>query len=66
VGSTPTTVTNADLDGDGKNAILDPYGTSTTLLAKGTRYKAVFTGGTEDLAGNALGNAYTWMFTTAS
>lgn len=60
------------LSPDGLKATLDPFGTSATLLAKGTKYKAVLTTGAEDLAGNVLdqdpskaGNQQkTWTFTT--
>ena len=57
---------------DGLSVTLDPYGSSSTLLARNTRYKAVLTTGAKDLAGNALdqnatttGNQQkTWYFTT--
>jgi subtilisin len=39
---------------DGLKATLNPFGTSTTLLAKSTRYKAVVTTGAKDVAGNPL------------
>jgi hypothetical protein len=52
-------------------ATLNPHGTSSTLLAARTRYKAVVTTGAKDLAGNALdqnpttGNQQkSWAFTT--
>jgi hypothetical protein len=39
---------------DGLKATLNPFGTSTMLLAKSTRYKAVVTTGAKDVAGNPL------------
>ncbi len=67
-------VTNVtvSLSTDGLKATLNPFGTSSTQLAKNTRYKAVVTTGAKDLAGNALdqnkdkeGNqAKSWTFTT--
>jgi hypothetical protein len=55
-------------------ATLNPYDTSSTLLAPRTKYKAVVTTGAEDLGGNALdqnpaavGNQpKAWFFTTGS
>ncbi len=66
-----TTVTPST---DGLRATLDPFGTSSTLLAKNTRYKAVVTTGAKDLAGNALDQNLTrsgsqpmiWFFNTGS
>jgi hypothetical protein len=46
-----TTVT---LSTDGLSAKLDPFGTSSTVLAANTRYKAVVTTGAKDLVGNQL------------
>jgi hypothetical protein len=73
---TTTRITNApvSLSSDGLRATLDPFGTSTTLLAKSTKYKAVVTIGAEDLAGNALDQSATtsgnqqksWTFTTGT
>jgi beta-lactam-binding protein with PASTA domain len=70
-----TQITNVTLSKstDGLRATLNPYGTSSTLLAPRTKYKAVVTTGAKDLAGNALDqNATTsgnqqkvWFFTTA-
>jgi hypothetical protein len=72
--SCTTRVTNAILSKstDGLRATINPYGTSTTLLAANTKYKVVVTTGTQDLAGNALdqdpmtaGNQQkSWTFTT--
>jgi hypothetical protein len=54
-GST-TQITNVTVtpSTDGLKATLNPFGTSTTLLAKSTKYKAVVTMGTKDMAGNPL------------
>ena len=60
------------LSSDGLKATLDPFGSSATLLAKNTKYSAVVTPGTKDLAGNALdqdpteagGQQKAWTFTT--
>jgi hypothetical protein len=57
---------------DGLRATINPYGTSSTVLAANTKYKVVVTTGTQDLAGNALdqdpmtaGNQQkSWIFTT--
>ena len=57
---------------DGLKATLNPYGTSSTLLASTTKYKAVITTGATDLASRALdqdpsasGNQQkAWYFTT--
>jgi Tol biopolymer transport system component len=59
---------------DGLRATLNPYGTSSTLLAPSTKYKAVVTTGAKDQAGNALDqNATTsgnqqkvWFFTVGT
>ncbi len=73
---TTTRITNApvSLSPDGLRATLGPFGTSTTLLAQDTKYKAVVTIGAKDLSGNALDqNAATsgnqqksWTFTTGT
>nr|MBA2533931.1 Ig-like domain-containing protein [Rubrobacter sp.] len=39
---------------DGLEAVLNPFGNSSTLLAKNTKYRAVVTVGAKDLAGNSL------------
>jgi hypothetical protein len=57
---------------DGLRATINPYGTSSTLLAANTKYKVVVTTGTQDLAGNALDQdpmtagdqQKSWTFTT--
>lgn len=59
---------------DGLKATLNPFGTSTTLLAKGTKYKAVVTTGAKDLVGNPLDQNTTktglqqkqWFFTVSN
>lgn len=43
---------------------LDPFGTSTTRLAKNTTYRVVITTGAEDAAGNALASEFSWSFRT--
>ena len=50
----------------GTKATVNPYGSSTTLLAKNTRYKAVLTMGVKDLAANALAANKVWYFRTVS
>jgi N-acetylglucosamine-6-sulfatase len=39
---------------DGLTATLNPFGSSTTVLARGTKYKAVVTTGAKDMASNQL------------
>ncbi len=59
---------------DGLTATLDPFGTSSTLLAANTRYRAFVTTGAKDRAGNRLdqnpsasgSQAMGWTFTTGS
>ncbi len=71
-GTTQVTNVTVTLSSDGLKATLNPYGTSSTLLARNTKYKAVVTTGAKDLAGNALdqnpttaGNQQkSWTFTT--
>lgn len=71
-GTTRVTNVTVTLSSDGLKATLNPYGTSSTLLAARTKYKAVVTTGTKDLAGNALDQNSTragnqqksWTFTT--
>ena len=63
-----------NLSEDGLTARLNPFGSSSTRLAKNTRYKAVVTTGATDVAGNALdqddaraGNQQkVWYFTTGT
>jgi hypothetical protein len=71
-GMTQVTNVTVTLSSDGLKATLNPYGTSSTLLAARTKYKAVVTTGAKDLAGNALDQNSTtagnqqksWTFTT--
>ena len=71
-GTTQLTNVTLTLSSVGLKATLNPYGTSSTLLAPRTRYKAVVTTGAKDLAGNALDQNSTtagnqqksWTFTT--
>ncbi len=73
---TTTQITNVTvaLSSDGLRATLDPFGTSTGLLAKNTKYKVIVTSGAQDLASNALDQNPTrsgsqpkvWRFTTGS
>jgi hypothetical protein len=66
--SGPTQVTNATVKPnlDGRKVTLNPYGTSTTMLARQTRYKAIVTTGVGDLSGNTTGQSKVWYFTTSS
>jgi hypothetical protein len=75
-GST-TQITNVSvsLSTDGLTATLNPFGTSTTThLARGTKYKAVVSTGAKDVAGNRLDqissttslDQKTWSFTTSN
>ncbi len=69
-------VTNAKVGSttDGLKATLNPFGTSTTVLAANTKYKAVVTTGAKDRAGNRLdqnrsvtgSQPMQWTFTTGS
>jgi hypothetical protein len=60
------------LSTDGLVAKLNPFGTSSTLLAAKTKYKGVITTGAKDVAGNQLDQNPTtaglqqkgWTFTT--
>jgi hypothetical protein len=64
----PIQITNVTVTPNlaGTKATLNPYGSSTTLLAKNTRYKAVVTTGVKDLAANALAANKVWYFRTVS
>ena len=77
VTSTGTTqVTNVTVtpSSDGLKATLNPFGTSTSLLAANTKYRAIVSTRVEDLAGNRLDQDPTttgnqrknWTFTTRS
>jgi hypothetical protein len=61
-----TQITNVavGLSTDRLMATLNPYGTSSTLLASRTKYKVVVTTGVRDEAGNALSQQKVWYFTT--
>jgi hypothetical protein len=71
---TTTQIANAPvtLSANGLRATLNPFGTSTTLLARNTKYKAMITTEAKDLAGNALdqkpnvsgSQSMVWSFTT--
>ena len=73
---TQTQITNVavSLSTDGLGATLNPFGTSTTThLARGTKYKGVITTGARDVAGNQLDQNTTtaglqqkaWSFTVS-
>jgi hypothetical protein len=72
---TQTQITNVTvaLSTDGLVATLNPFGSSTTThLARNTKYKAVITTGAKDVAGNPLDQSTTaglqqktWTFTTS-
>ena len=71
-GTTQITNVSVSLSTDGLTATLNPFGTSTTVLARGTKYKAVVTTGAKDLASNQLDQDQTpsnglqqktWLFT---
>ena len=61
-----TTVISATrtLSSDGKTATLNPYGSTNTVLARCTRYKATVTTSVKDRAGNPLGVDKVWYFKT--
>ena len=74
---TQTQITNVavSLSTDGLGATLNPFGTSTTThLARGTKYKGVITTGARDVAGNQLDQNTTtaglqqkaWSFTVSN
>jgi hypothetical protein len=71
-GTTQVTNVTVTPSSDGLKATLNPFGTSSSLLAAGTKYKAVVTTGARDLAGNRLDQnttltgdqQKTWTFTT--
>jgi hypothetical protein len=73
-GTTQITNVSVSLSTDGLTATLNPFGTSTTThLARGTKYKAVITTGARDVAGNQLDQNSTlsglqqkaWTFTVS-
>jgi alpha-tubulin suppressor-like RCC1 family protein len=47
-----------------KTLTLDPFGNSTTLLAKSTKYKVTITTAVENLADTRMVQAKSWSFTT--
>jgi hypothetical protein len=54
-GTTQITNVSVSLSTDGLTATLNPFGTSTTThLARGTKYKAVVSTGAKDMASNQL------------
>ena len=61
--TTPITDVKVTLSSDGLKATLNPFGKSSTLLAKNTKYKAIVNTGARDLAGNRLAANKTWYFT---
>jgi hypothetical protein len=72
--TTQITDVSVSLSTDGLVATLDPFGTSTTThLARGTKYKGVITTGARDVAGNQLDQNTTttglqqkaWSFTVS-
>jgi hypothetical protein len=73
-GTTQVTNVTVTPSADGLRATLDPFGTSSTLLAKNTKYQATITTGANDLAGNALdqdstnagSQPKTWFFTVTN
>jgi hypothetical protein len=62
-GSTTKIAATVSYDATSRTATLNPFGSTTTLLARGTTYKAVVTTGAKDLAGNPLAQQYRWFFT---
>jgi hypothetical protein len=73
-GTTQVTNVSVSPSTDGLKATLNPFGTSTTThLARGTKYKAVVTTGAKDVAGNHLDqistttslDQKTWSFTVS-
>ena len=73
-GSTIKISATVSYDPTTRTATLNPFGSTTTRLARGTTYKAVVTTGAKDLAGNQLDQNPTldglqqkkWFFTTTS
>jgi N-acetylglucosamine-6-sulfatase len=70
-GTTQITNVSVSLSTDGLTATLNPFGSSTTVLARGTKYKAVVSTGAKDVASNQLDQnstttglqQKTWLFT---
>jgi hypothetical protein len=72
-GTTTKIAAKVSYDPTTRTATLDPFGSSTTLLARGTTYKAVVTTGAKDVAGNQLDQSPTtglqqkaWTFTVSN
>ena len=73
-GSTTKISATVSYDPTTRTATLNPFGSTTTRLARGTTYKAVVTTGAKDLAGNSLDQDQslaslqqkTWFFTTTT
>jgi Bacterial Ig-like domain len=73
-GSTTKLAATVSYDPMTRTATLNPFGSTTTRLARGTTYKAVVTTGAKDLAGNSLDQdpslaglqQKTWFFTTTT
>ncbi len=71
-GSTTKIATTVSYDPTTRTATLDPFGSTTTRLARGTTYKAVVTTKATDMAGNQLDQNPSldglqqkkWFFTT--
>lgn len=53
-------------DAASRTVTLDPYGTSSTLLAPNSIHLVAISTGVKDEAGNALSQSYSWTFTTGS
>jgi Bacterial Ig-like domain len=64
-GSTTRISAGVGLSPDGKTVTLNPYGSSTTNLARCTTYKATVTTGVKDGAGNPLAANKVWSFKTS-
>jgi probable HAF family extracellular repeat protein len=73
-GSTTKISATVSYDPTTRTATLNPFGSTTTRLARGTTYKAVVTTGATDMAGNQLDEDPTlaglqqkaWFFTTTT
>jgi N-acetylglucosamine-6-sulfatase len=62
-GSTTKIAATVSYDPTSRTATLNPFGSTTTGLARGTTYKAVVSTGAKDVAGNPLAQQYRWFFT---
>lgn len=63
-GTTTSISATRTLSSDGKTVTLNPYGSSTTNLARCAWYKATVTTGVKDKAGNPLAANKVWSFKT--